>query len=163
VKRRNFLIDTAVTVAGAAIATDSLVGHSADPIQKQVNLNRVRQSVMGWCFKPMSGVELAKHCKTIGLEAIEGIPADDYPEVTKLGLKISLVGSHGFADGPLDPENHALVETKLRDGIDLAVRFGAPNVITFTGMKKTGISDDAAKRNCLEAGNGCFPTPKKRE
>ena len=72
-------------------------------------------------------------------------------QVTALGLKISLVGSHGFATGPLDPENHAEVEAKLRESIDLAVRFGAPNVITFTGMQKTGISDDAATRNCLKS------------
>ena len=104
---------------------------------------------MGWCFKPMEPLELARHAKSIGLEAIEGIPASVYPEVTALGLKISLVGSHGFANGPIDPENHKEVETKLREGIDLAVRYGAPNVITFTGMKKNGITDTSATKNCL--------------
>ncbi|MGV3483774.1 MAG: TIM barrel protein [Planctomycetaceae bacterium] len=118
---------------------------------------RVKQSVMGWCFNPMDPVTLAKHAKQIGLVAIEGVPASAYPAITDLGLKISLISSHGFQKGPLDPENHAFVEAKLREGIDLAVKFGAPNVITFTGMKKPGISDEAAKRHCLEAWKRVMP------
>lgn len=123
---------------------------------------RARQSVMGWCFQPMDAVTLAGHAKRIGLEAIEGIPASAYPEVTRLGLKISLVSSHGFATGPLDPDNHAEVEAKLREGIDLAVRWGAPNVITFTGMRKKGISDQAATRNCLECWKRVVPYAEEK-
>ncbi len=112
---------------------------------------------MGWCFNPMDPITLAKHGKRIGLEAIEGIPSKHYDAVTKIGLKISLVGSHGFATGPLDPDNHAEVEKKLRDGIDLAVKYGAPNVITFTGMRKEGISDIAARKNCLDCWKRVLP------
>lgn len=140
-KRRHFLAVPAVAASVSALPKPS------DAVEQKKG--RARQSVMGWCFKPMSPAALAKHAKAIGLEAIEGIPASSYPEVTELGLKISLVGSHGFATGPLDPENHAEVEKKLREGIDLAVKYGAPNVITFTGMQKTGISDSAARKNCL--------------
>ncbi len=99
----------------------------------------------------------------IGLEAIEGIPSSDYDTVTAMGLKISLVGSHGFATGPLDPENHAEVEAKLREGIDLAVKYGAPNVITFTGMKKKGISDEAARRNCLACWKRVVPYAEEKK
>ncbi|MAI30563.1 MAG: sugar phosphate isomerase [Planctomycetaceae bacterium TMED240] len=117
---------------------------------------------MGWCFKPMDAITLAKHCKRIGLEAIEGIPSNQYGAVTDLGLKISLVSSHGFAKGPLDPENHAEVEAKLRSGIDLAVEYGAPNVITFTGMQKTGISDVRARKNCLECWKRVIPYAEEK-
>ena len=127
-KRRHFLAVPAVAASVSALPKPS------DAVEQKKG--RTRQSVMGWCFKPMSPAALAKHAKAIGLEAIEGIPASSYPEVTELGLKISLVGSHGFATGPLDPENHAEVEKKLRESIDLAVKYGAPNVITFTGMRK---------------------------
>ena len=146
-RRRDFLTVPAV-VAGVSAVPRNV---TADNTGERKAGKKARQSVMGWCFKPMEPLELAKHARSIGLEAIEGIPASSYPEVTALGLKISLVGSHGFATGPLDPENHAEVEAKLRESIDLAVRFGAPNVITFTGMQKTGISDDAATRNCLNS------------
>jgi len=117
---------------------------------------------MGWCFKPMDMLKLAMHCKRIGLEAIEGIDKKLYNSVTSMGLKISLVGSHGFANGPLDPENHSLVEKSLRDGIDLAVKYKVPNVITFTGMKTTGISDDAARKNCLDCWKRVVPYAEEK-
>lgn len=139
-KRRDFL---SVPAAAAGVSAVSSLAAS------ESKEKRVRQSVMGWCFKPLTPAALAQQAKLIGLDAIEGIPSTSYPEVIALGLQISLVGSHGFAKGPLDTENHSEVESKLREGIDLAVRYGAPNVITFTGMKKNGITDEAAKRNCL--------------
>ncbi|WP_237607248.1 TIM barrel protein [Roseimaritima sediminicola] len=123
---------------------------------------RIRQSVMGWCFQPMDAVTLAKHCLDIGIEAMEGIPAEAYPQVTQMGLKISLTGSHGFANGPLDPDNHAMVEAKLREGIDLAARYGAPNVITFTGMTKAGISEAAAKKNCVACWKRVLPYAEEK-
>ena len=48
--------------------------------------------------------DLAKACKSIGLVAMEGISREHYPTVKKLGMTISLVGSHGFKNGPVDPE-----------------------------------------------------------
>jgi hydroxypyruvate isomerase len=111
---------------------------------------RIKQSVMGWCFKPLTSVELAKACKEIGLVAIEGIPATDYPAVQELGLAISLVGSHGFAKGPFSKDNHEFCATKLRESIDIASRVGCPSVITFTGMREKGITDEQGARNCVE-------------
>jgi hydroxypyruvate isomerase len=115
-----------------------------------VRRGRIRQSVMGWCFKPLSAAELAREGKRLGLVAIEGIDAADYPAAKAAGLEISLVGSHGFAKGPVDREHHPFVEAKLREGIDLAVKFGAPSVITFTGMRVAGMSDATAQQNCLD-------------
>ncbi len=160
-KRRDFLADTACAIAGMGLVAETLPAVAVEPPVAERSRS-VRQSVMGWCFNPMSGVELAQHCKRIGLEAIEGIPASDYPAVTQMGLKISLVGSHGFSQGPLDPDNHAVVEAKLREGIDLAVQYGAPNVITFTGMKKLGINDEAAKRNCLACWKRVVPYAEEK-
>ena len=157
-KRREFLSTQLMLAGSTAIAATGAQGQD-DPQPRR----RVRQSVMGWCFNPMDPVTLAAHCKRIGFEAIEGIPAAKYDAVTKLGLKISLTASHGFAQGPVDPDNHALVENKLREGIDLAVKYGAPNVITFTGMSKPGISDDAASRNCLSCWRRVLPYAEKQQ
>jgi|TARA_B110000495_G_C22980594_1_gene576385 hydroxypyruvate isomerase len=159
VKRRDFLTSN-VVLAGTAIAAASQVNQEqlvAQEREGKAARGRVRQSVMGWCFKPMDAVTLAKHCKRIGLEAIEGIPSNQYDAVTEIGLKISLVSSHGFAKGPVDPKNHAEVEKKLRNGIDLAVKYGVPNVITFTGMSTVGISDSAARKNCLDCWKRVIP------
>ena len=130
-KRRDFVFGNMAAAAGIMMTSGRQSLFADDP-----SGSRIRQSIMGWCFKPMDMLKLAAECKRIGLEAMEGIDSKLYDQVTAMGLKISLVGSHGFANGPLDPENHAMVEKKLRDGIDLAVKYGAPNVITFTGMSK---------------------------
>ncbi len=166
--RRSFMQQTAggvaalpVVIAGGALLAAE-AGEQATATPAMVN-GRIQQSVMGWCFNPMDAVTLAQHCKQIGLVAMEGVPASAYPAITRLGLKISLVGSHGFQQGPLDPDNHAMVEAKLREGIDLAVKFGAPNVITFTGMKKAGISDEAAKQNCLSAWKRVIPYAEEQK
>lgn len=111
---------------------------------------RIRQSVMGWCFKPMSAIDLARAGKQLGLVAIEGIDAASYPQIQQLGLEISLVGSHGFANGPVDTDNHPAVEQALRKSIDIAVAAGSPNVITFTGMRVPGMRDAVAQQNCLD-------------
>lgn len=155
-QRRNFLTG-ATGLLAATHAIPSKAADQATELTEPTKASKLRQSVMGWCFKPMDAITLAKHCKEIGLVAIEGISANDYPAVQELGLEISLVGSHGFKQGPLDPDNHATVETKLRDGIDKAVEVGAPNVITFTGMRKNGVSDEAAKRNCVECWKRVVP------
>lgn len=110
----------------------------------------IRQSVMGWCFNPMPPLELARLGKELGLVAIEGIDAKVYPQVKQLDLQVSLVSSHGFATGPVDPANHSQVEQSLRQAIDLAVEVGSPNVITFTGMRVSGMRDEVAKQNCLD-------------
>ena len=109
----------------------------------------IRQSVMGWCFAPMPALELARLGKQLGLVAIEGINSTTYPQVKELGLDISLVSSHGFGMGPVNTDHHVAVERELRKAIDLAVEVGCQNVITFTGMRVAGMSDETAKRNCL--------------
>ena len=103
---------------GAAAATAAAVGSlGAENNKKQFKIKngKIRQSVMGWCFNPMPTMDLAKHCKEIGLVAMEGIDAKHYPAVRELGLKISLVsGGHGFRNGPCDPKNTETVINGLK-------------------------------------------------
>ena len=138
-------ITSAVSLESRAQANRNSV-----PDDFRITNKRIHQSVMGWCFKPMPVPQLIKHCADIGLEAIEGIPPKFYPEAHQHGLKISLVSSHGFTTGPVDTDNHAQCISKLKLSIDKAVEFGAPSVITFTGMSVKGISDATAEKNCLD-------------
>lgn len=123
---------------------------------------KIRQSIMGWCFKPMPALELAKHCKEIGLVAIEGIGVEHYPAVRELGLEISLVGSHGFAKGPVDPANHEFCAQKLREAIDTAVKFGSKRVITFTGMSVEGMSKEEGAENCVKLWKSIMPYAEEK-
>ncbi|MFT4692063.1 MAG: hydroxypyruvate isomerase family protein [Verrucomicrobiia bacterium] len=152
--RRNLIKFSTLFAAGAAVAPNAQAKQPTVEVDSKwkVKNGRIRQSVMGWCFKPMTAVELGKACRDIGIEAIEGINAKDYPAVRDLGLKISLVsGGHGFKTGPFNKKNHAMVVEKLKEGIDLAAEIGTKSVITFTGMREPGISDEEGAKNCVEA------------
>ena len=151
---------------GAAAATAATVGNiKADSDKKlfKVKNGRIRQSVMGWCFNPMPTMELAKHCKEIGLVAMEGIDAKHYPAVRELGLKISLVsGGHGFRNGPCDPKNTETVINGIKKGIDLAAEIGTKSVITFTGMKYKDMDPDKAAALCVETWKKVIPHAEKK-
>ena len=149
ITRRVALKTGALGLAATATSHAQLPRAELNPNFK-VNKGRIRQSVMGWCFKPMPALELAKHCKAIGLEAMEGVSAQDYPAIRKLGLKISLVGSHGFKKGPFSRANHEYCVERLKAGIDLAVEVDCPSVITFTGMRGKATNDEQGARNCVE-------------
>ena len=151
--RRQLLSTTAGAIAlGSTLSSTTVqaIEEPAVPVDYKTKNNRIKQSVMGWCFNPLPAVELAQHCRDIGLVAIEGISAEHYPAVRKLGLKISLISSHGFAKGPFNRDNHDFCINKLKTGIDLAVEHGCENVITFTGMREKGISDEQGIKNCLD-------------
>lgn len=160
--RRNLLKTTAL----ATLATPLLKSHAqmpraaADP-DFVVKNGRIRQSIMGWCFNPMPVPELAKHCKDIGLVAMEGIGKDHYPAIKKLGLDISLVGSHGFKDGPCNPDNTAMVIEKLTSAVDLAKAVNSPSAITFTGMKYDGMDPEKAADLCVETWKKVLPHAEK--
>lgn len=151
---------------GAAAATAAAVGSlGAENNKKQFKIKngKIRQSVMGWCFNPMPTMDLAKHCKEIGLVAMEGIDAKHYPAVRELGLKISLVsGGHGFRNGPCDPKNTETVINGLKKGIDLAAEIGTKSVITFTGMKYKDMDPEKAAKLCVETWKKVMPYAEKK-
>lgn len=117
---------------------------------------------MGWCWKPMDTLVLAQHAKDIGLVGIEGIDKKFYPEVKKMGLGISLVGSHGFSNGPCNPKFRDEVIAKLTDSIDLAADVGCQKVITFTGMKFEGMDRDRAIKDCIDTWKVVLPHAEKK-
>jgi hydroxypyruvate isomerase len=141
---------TATATAAATAAPRIQVSRDAADADFVITKKRIHQSVMGWCFKPMPVPELIRNCAAIGLEGIEGISPKFYPGAVRQGLKISLVSSHGFATGPVDPENHSTCIEKLKSSIDTAVEFHCPSVITFTGMRVDGISDAESEQNCID-------------
>jgi len=110
----------------------------------------------------MDTLELAKHAKEIGLKGIEGIDSKLYPDVKKLGLEISLVGSHGFAKGPCNPQFREEVITKLTESINLAADVGCKKVITFTGMKFDGMDREKAIKDCLDVWKQVLPLAEQK-
>ena len=153
VTRRRALQVAAVAAGGASLlpgrSSAQLPQSLAEPDFK-IRSGRIRQSIMGWTYNPMPTPELAKLCQEIGLVAMEGVGKEHYPLIRKLGLEISLGSSHGFAKGPCNRAYHDSVIQSLREGIDTAVQHGCSKVITFTGMREPGITDEQGARNCVD-------------
>jgi hydroxypyruvate isomerase len=162
--RRSWLRSAAYITGAAALLSRprALAAEKVEP-DFRIRNGRIRQSIMGWTFDPMPTPELARHCRDIGLVAMEGINEKHYPLIRELGLAVSLVGSHGFARGPFNPANHSFVAQRLREGIDLAERTGCKNVITFTGMREPGISDEAGARNCVQSWKGVMAYAEEKK
>ncbi len=162
---QNNIISRRHLMATAAATAATITGAQSEENKKpfKIKNNRIRQSIMGWCFNPMPTMELAKHCKEIGLVAMEGIDSKHYPAVRELGLKISLVsGGHGFKNGPCNPKNTDTVINGLKKGIDLAADIGTKSVITFTGMSYKGMDPDKAADLCVETWKKVMPHAEKK-
>ncbi len=158
VSRRGFVRGAAAACVGGFLATRPTLSRAAEgesiipPEDYRIQHGRVKQSVMSWCFQPaVSPEELIDACHRLGMHAMEGIDPKYYPLIREKGMAIALVsGAHGFKTGPLDPENRDFCVNGLRKAIDRAAEVGSPNIITFTGMRKSGISDEQADKNCIE-------------
>ena len=151
----------AAVMASAKLSHGQLPREAADAVFK-VQHGRIRQSVMGWCFNPMKADVLAKNGKEIGLVAIEGIPREAYKPAKEIGLEISLVSSHGFAQGPCNPKFREEVIAKLTDAIEVAAAIGSRRVITFTGMRFEGMDDVQAAKDCIEVWKKVLPLAEQK-
>jgi hydroxypyruvate isomerase len=154
------LAASAAAVAVGGRASD-LARSAADP-HYRIRNKGVRHTLMGWCFKPMDTLELARHAKEIGLVGIEGIDRKHYADVRAMGLDISLVGSHGFSRGPCNPEYRDEVVAKLEDAIDVAAGVGCHKVITFTGMRFEGMDPDRAAADCVAVWKQVLPKAERQ-
>jgi hydroxypyruvate isomerase len=161
---RRSLLQAAAAGATAAAFSGTGAARAATPFEPEFRFKngRIRQSIQGWTYNPMPTPELAKHCKEIGLVAMEGVDPKHLPMIRELGLSVSLLGSHGFAKGPFNTANHEFCETRLREGIDLAAQYGAKNVITFTGYREPGISDEAGAKNCVDLWKKLMPYAEQK-
>ena len=146
--RRSLLAASGVALAGGGLAATT---QGAPPVSEDYRIEhgQINHSVMGWCFRPMKVEDLARHCKRMGMPAMEGISPEHYPMLRDMGLTVSLVSSHGFKEGMCDPKLHEKCVKILRERIDLAADAGYQRVITFTGMRVPGQSDEQLTKNCI--------------
>jgi hydroxypyruvate isomerase len=110
---------------------------------------RINQSVIHWCFKPMTPEELAKHAARMGLKSVELVQPEYWPMLKDLGLTCAIAPSHGFAKGFAHTEEHEECLKVLREKIDAACSFGVPNIITFSGFRR-GLSDEEGTKNMID-------------
>lgn len=167
--RRSLLKSTlGAGLAGGVFATSAVAAAEGKPETKvppedfRASSPRVKQSVMAWCFDPLPMETLIPACAKMGLVAMEGLDPKWYPLMKEHGLKVSLCSGHGFAKGPVNPENHAFCEKSLIEAIDRAVEWNAPSVITFTGMSEKGINFEQGTKNCIELWKKVLPYAEEK-
>src|SRR5215475_9820072 len=68
--------------------------------------NRIQQSVIYWCFKPMTPEDLANYAARMGLKSVELVTPEYWPKLKELGLVCAIAPSHGFAKGFAHKEEH---------------------------------------------------------
>jgi hydroxypyruvate isomerase len=139
--------------AAAAVTAVAVVPHvaraaGAEPIYRTKN-NRIHQSVVHWCFKPMTVEQLAIEAARMGCKSVELVGAEHWPTLKKRGLICAISGSHGFAKGFAHKEEHEQCIAALRKSIDATAAEGWPSVITFSGFRR-GLSDEEGTKNMVE-------------
>jgi len=153
--RRQFAAGAAAACAGTLFSATGASGRSSEPTPDvppedyRIEHGRIKQSVMGWCYSPMPVEKLIEACHRMGMPAMEGIDRKYYRNLRELGMAPSLVASHNFDVGPFSRDNHAFCLKELHEAIDVAVEYGSPNVITFTGYREKGIADKQGIENCI--------------
>ena len=135
-------------VTAAVVAPRLGVAAEGGTLYKAQN-NRIHQSVVHWCFKPMSVEELAVESARMGCKSVELVGTEHWPTLRKQGLICAITGSHGFAKGFAHKEEHEQCIASLRKSIDATAEAGWPSVITFSGFRR-GISDEEGIKNMVE-------------
>ncbi len=143
VGRRRLLQSAAAVVGGSALGQGSV--SAAAPDEYRIANDRIRQSVVAWCFKPMSVETLARHAKRLGFQSVELVPASDWPMLKQRGLTCAIGGSHGFAKGFAHTEEHDECLAKLREQLDLAAEHDVKSIITFSGFRRELTTEDGVK------------------
>jgi hydroxypyruvate isomerase len=115
----------------------------------KVKNGRIRQSVIFWCFNPMTPPELAGHASDLGMASVELVAPEFWPELTKRGLACAMTPSHGWRTGFAQQSQHEECINTLRTRIDQTAAAGFEKVITFSGFRN-GQSTEAATQNMVE-------------
>jgi hydroxypyruvate isomerase len=135
------------TLAGTA-ASATLASRVEADAPFRVKNGRIKQSVVHWCFNPMTEAELAKHAAELGMLSVELIDPKHWPMLGSLGLTCAIAGSHGFAKGFAHVEEHEECLKILRERIEVSATAGIPSVITFSGFRR-GLSTDEGMANMI--------------
>jgi hydroxypyruvate isomerase len=150
--RRRACKRLAAGVLALSAAADALTA-SADEAKPaelyKVRHGRVRQSVIHWCFNPMTPPELAGHAAALGMASVELVAPEFWPQLTQRGLVCAMTPSHGFNKGFAHLSEHDECIQVLRQSIDQTAVAGFKNVITFSGFRR-GLTTEDATKNMVE-------------
>ncbi len=111
----------------------------------KVKNGRIRQSVILWCFNPMTPAELAGHASDLGMSSVELVAPESWVELTRRALVCAISPSHGWSTGFAQTSQHDACIEVLRERIDQTAAAGFEKVITFSGFRNGQSTEDATK------------------
>ena len=159
---RRSALKTAAALTSASVFTVSKV-RAAEAGDHYIAKNgRINQSFVTWNFRPLTVPELAKLAVKFGVKSIELVGPELWPMLKELGLKCAIAGSHGFAKGFAQPEQHAECLKVLEQRLEQCAAHGVPSVITFSGFRK-GLTVDDATKNTIEGLKKIAPVAEKHK
>lgn len=106
-------------------------------------MGSIKQSLAWWCFeqRDMTIERMVRLAADIGFEAIELVEQEHWQFIKDHGLAIaSMKGQSSIEVGFNRQEHHNHLEREVRANIALAVQWGIPNVIIFSGNRE-GLDD----------------------
>ena len=148
--------------AGVSVLTASKVRAAEGGDFYIARKGRINQSFVTWNFRPLTIPELAKLAVKFGVKSIELVGPEHWPMLKELGLKCALAGSHGFAKGFAQPDQHAECLKVLEQRIEQCAAQGVPSVITFSGFRK-GLTVDDATKNTIAGLKKIAPIAEKHK
>lgn len=117
----------------------------------------LKQSFCYPCFleKDAPVAPLFAKARNIGFDAMELWFRDDtFEELVQsahnAGLQVaSMCGHRSIASGMNNPAEHDRIIVELRESFDIAARLNIPSLITFSGNRIEGMSEEQAIANCV--------------
>lgn len=112
---------------------------------------RYKQAVTTGCFGRMPFEDTCREAARLGIKGYDLIGADRWPILKKYGLVPTMYPSGpggSIAEALNRKENHDRLEKLMHPALDEAAANGVPNLITFSGNRKTTPDAEGAD-NCV--------------
>ena len=110
----------------------------------------MKQSISWWCFADMQPEALVKAAVEIGYEAFELVGQEHWSLIKDHGLAIASINGHGTIENGLNRrENRDRIKREIEANLELAVVWGIPNLICFSGSR-AGLGDEAGAEMTAE-------------
>lgn len=106
-------------------------------------MQHIQQAFAWWSYagKELSAEQLVRTAVEIGYTGIDLAPPEHWQMIKDHGLTISSYGGHiSLTEGLNRREHHAHIEQEILANLKLAVQWGIPNLICFSG-NRAGLDD----------------------
>jgi hydroxypyruvate isomerase len=167
IDRRSMIAGLAAAGTAVAVSHTQAAEPANDDVHWKITQERINQSVVHWCFKPMAVEDLARNAAAMGLKSVELVAPADWPILKNHGLTCAIASSHGFVKGWNDKANWDFCTEKITAAVNAAVDFGCPSVITFSGMRGDlpagPEGDEIGKRNFVDGIKRVLPLAEQKK